>query len=78
MTFNNGSLSIVVMNVTENDGAYFLYDSENSDPHYFANQKQYMMCLLENESIKDFDLRHLFIVTWINEVSQLFDLTLPK
>ena len=82
VAFNNGSLSIVVLNITENDGAYFLYDSEESDPHSFANQKQYVMCLLENASIEEFDPRHLFIVTWKgnyfhneSEVSKLFNIT---
>jgi hypothetical protein len=63
--FNDGSLSIVVLNVTKNDGAHFFYDSEMSNPHYFNNQKRYVKCLL-NMAMEDFNLRHMFIVTWKN------------
>ena len=61
--FNDGSLSIVVLNVTKNDGAHFFYDWEMSNPHYFNNQKRYVKCLL-NMAMEDFNLKHMFIVTW--------------
>ncbi|CAI8034871.1 Scavenger receptor cysteine-rich type 1 protein M130 [Geodia barretti] len=61
--FNDGSLTIVVLNVTKNDGAHFFYDWEMSNPHYFNNQKRYVKCLL-NMAMEDFNLKHMFIVTW--------------
>ena len=65
--FNDGSILIVALNVTswKKESSFFLDSEIRSNPHYFDNQKQYAKCLLNASSeLVDFNLKHMFIVTW--------------